>query len=60
MTKKKAEKTEEQKDQDFLEAFKKLCDKHERGLSASPSWRFSQDGNDFRLVISMAVNRYEQ
>lgn len=50
-------KTEEQKDQDFLDAYKKLCDKHQRGLSAAPSWRYSQDGNDFRLVINFTVTR---
>ena len=54
----KDKKTEEEKDQEFLEAYKKLCDKHKRGLTATPSWRFSQDGNDFRLVINLAVNRW--
>jgi hypothetical protein len=52
-------KTEEQKDQDFLDAYKKLCEKHQRGLSASPSWRYSQDGNDFRLVINLSVTRMQ-
>ena len=51
-------KTEEQKDQEFLEAYKKLCDKHKRGLSATPAWRFSQDGNDFRLVVNLAISRW--
>ena len=44
----KVEKTEEQKDQEFLDAYKKLCDKHKRGLTFIPGWRYSQDGNDFR------------
>ncbi len=55
--KKAEEKTEEQKDQEFLDAYRRLCDKHKRGLTASPAWRYSQDGNDFRLQINLAVNR---
>ena len=55
----KDKKTEEEKDQDFLDAYKKLCEKHKRGLTATPSWRFSQDGNDFRLVINMQVSRWQ-
>ncbi|KKL59596.1 hypothetical protein LCGC14_2213760 [marine sediment metagenome] len=55
----KDKKTEEEKDQDFLDAYKKLCDKHKRGLSASPAWRFSQDGNDFRLIINMGIQRWK-
>ena len=54
----KDKKTEEEKDQEFFDAYKKLCDKYKRGLSAVPAWRFSQDGNDFRLVINLAVNRW--
>ena len=50
--------TEELKDKAFLDAYQELCDKHRRGLTASPSWRFSQDGRDFRLVIDLAVNRW--
>ena len=55
----KDKKTEEEKDQEFLDAYKKLCEKHKRGLTATPSWRFSQDGNDFRLVINMQVSRWQ-
>ncbi len=56
--KKKAEsKTEEQKDQECLDAYKKLCDKHRRGINASPIWRYSDDGQDFRLQIQISVNR---
>lgn len=55
----RAPKTPEQKDQAFLDEYKKLCEKHSRGLSAAPSWRFSQDGNDFRLVINMQVTRMQ-
>lgn len=50
--------TEEEKDQAFLSDYQKVCNKHRRGLQASPAWRFSQDGNDFRLVINMSVQRW--
>jgi len=59
MANKKVLRTEEQKDQEFLEAYKKLCDKHKRGLSFIPGWRFSQDGNDFRLIVNIQVSRQD-
>ena len=52
-----APKTEDQIDQEFLEAYRKLCDEHKRGLTASPAWRYSEDGNDFRLQLQLSVNR---
>ena len=51
-------KPEEVRDREFEAAYKKLCEKHQRGLTATPSWRFSQDGNDFRLIINMVINRW--
>ncbi len=51
------EKTEEEKDQDFLDAYKKLCEKHKRGLTFNPSWRFSEDGSDWRMQIGIGINR---
>jgi hypothetical protein len=53
-------KTEEQKDEEFLKAYRELCDKHKRGLSTSPSWRYSEDGRDFRLVIDISVSRWNK
>ena len=31
--------SEELKDKTFLDAYQKLCEKHGRGLDASPAWR---------------------
>ena len=53
----KDKKTEEEKDQDFLDAYNKLCEEHKRSLGAIPGWRFSSDGNDYRVVIQMQVQR---
>jgi len=49
--------TEEEKDQKFLEEYEKVCKKHNRRILGSPNWRYSQDGNDFRLVINLVVAR---
>jgi len=49
--------TEETKDQRFIEAYQALSKKHGRTLVSIPGWRFSQDGNDHRLVIQMQVQR---
>lgn len=52
---KKAPKTEAQRDDAFLEAYKKLCRTHDRELAPNPYWRHSEDGNDFRLQIQLLV-----
>ncbi len=52
--------TEQKKDEAFLADYQKLCNKYKRGLQASPAWRFSQDGNDFRLVINLSVQRWPE
>ena len=52
--------TEEQKNKVFLEAYQELCDKHQRGLSFSPAWRYSQDGNDFRLTVNVQVIKFSE
>ena len=49
--------TEETKDQVFIDAYKALCEKHGRTLMSVPGWRFSQDGNDHRLIIQLQVQR---
>jgi len=54
------ESVEKQKDQKFLDEYKKLCEKYKRGLSTVPAWRFSPDGNDFRLIINIAVQRWPE
>ena len=55
-----ASKSEEQKDQDFLTAYEVLCKRHRRELNATPGFRFSQDGNDYRVVIQMQVARWRE
>ena len=55
----KAKKNEDDIDKKFLEEYQELCEKHKRGLSAVPGWRHSQDGNDFRLVVNIGVQRWE-
>ena len=52
-------KTEEQKDQEFIDAYMQLCKQYKRTLSASPGWRHSLDGNDFRLTFQFTVTRTE-
>ena len=54
----KPEKTEEQIDQAFVEEYNKLCEKHKRRLTFRPDWRFSADGNDYRLTIVSVVSRW--
>ena len=54
-----AELTEEQKDEKFLEEYNKLCNKHKRVVVPAPEWRFSQDGNDYRLTIKLLVAKQE-
>ena len=54
----KTELTEEEKDQKFLEVYQQLCEKYKRGIQASPAWRYSEDGNDFRLIINITVSRW--
>ena len=49
--------TEEEKDEQFVEAYNKLCEKHGRSIITAPTWRFSADGNDFRLALVTKVNR---
>ena len=56
MTSKK-ELTKEEKDQKYLDEYEKLCVKHNRRIMASPNWRYSEDGNDFRLIINLSVMR---
>lgn len=53
--------SEEEKkiDEKFLKEYQKLVEKYKRTLSFSPSWRHSQDGNDFRLVINTTLQRLE-
>ena len=51
---------EEKKDKEFVDAYNKLCEKHKRTIRAVPAWRFSQDGNDFRLIIEIHVVRTEE
>ena len=50
---------EEKKDEQFLAEYKLLCEKHKRGITVVPGWRFSQDGNDFRLVLNTGVARHD-
>jgi len=52
--------TPEEMDAKFLTEYQELCDKYERGLSMTPAWRYSQDGNDFRLVINAGVQRWNK
>ena len=54
-----ADVTEEQKDEKFLAEYEKLCAKDKRNVIGVPGWRFSQDGNDYRLVIELKVARQE-
>ncbi len=51
---------EEQKDQEFLSAYKTLCKRHRRELNAVPGWRFSPDGNDYRLALQIQVARWKE
>ncbi len=55
-----ANKSEEQKDQDFLTAYQLICKRHRRELNGTPGFRFSQDGNDYRVVIQMQVARWRE
>ncbi len=57
MAKKKVVVTDEQQDQAFLNAYQALCKKYNRTLAPAPVWRYSEDGNDFRLQINFAIKR---
>lgn len=52
-----ANKSEAQKDQDFLSGYNRLCEKHKRELAAVPQWRLSTETRDYRMVISYTINR---
>ena len=54
-----APKTEEQIDNEFAEEYKKLCEKYNRLLIASPSLRHNPNSNDFSIVVNWAVGRNE-
>jgi len=53
------ERTDQQKDQEFINAYMQLCEQYKRTLSAAPSWRHSLDGNDYRLTFNFTVTRKE-
>jgi len=53
-------KTEDEKDVLFWEEYQELCKNYKRGLTTTPAWRFSEDGNDFRLVINISVSRWNE
>lgn len=55
----KKEKTEEELDQEYLIAYQDICTKFNRVLKARPDWRFSTDGNDWRMTLLMQVARME-
>ncbi len=52
-------KSEEEKNQLFFDEYKKLCEKYGLRINAVPGWRFSSDGNDFRMVINLVVAQLE-
>lgn len=51
---------EELKDKEFADAYNKLVEKYKRAFAPIPAWRFSQDGNDFRLIIETRIVRLEE
>jgi len=50
-------KTEQQKADDFIAAYKKLCDEHGFFFNVTPVWKQSLDTGDFRLVLQTNVQR---
>ena len=46
---------EEVKQKEFLADIEKVYKKHGLVLTFVPGWRFSQDGNDYRLVIETRI-----
>jgi hypothetical protein len=50
-------KTEQQLKQEFIEAYKKLCDDHGFMISVMPVWKQSMDVGDWRMVLQTNVQR---
>ncbi len=51
------EKTEQQKADEFVEAYKKLCEEHGFTINVTPTWKQSMDTGDFRLVLQTSVQK---
>ena len=47
--------TEEEKQKAYIEALAKFNEEQGYALAPSPAWRYSNDGNDYRLIIQMQV-----
>ena len=58
--KKKAPRSEEQIDQEFLDAIKKVYDEYNRVLVAVPAFRFSQERRAYDTVANIQVARLEE
>ena len=50
-------KTENELDTDFRTKYEALCKRYNRTITAEPGWRYSGDGNDYRLVMRLVVER---
>ena len=48
-------KTLEERAQDFEKEYEALCNKYGLQHGYQPGWRFSEDGNDYRLQIRRVV-----
>lgn len=48
-------KTDQERVDEFLKEYRELCQKHKLQLIVTPQWRFSPDGNDFRLQLQEQV-----
>ena len=46
-----------EEDKKYLAEIEKVNKKYNRAITPVPVWRFSQDGNDFRLQIQLQVAR---
>lgn len=47
--------TQEERAKNFETEYTELCRKHGFRHGYQPHWRYSQDGNDFRLVIKPVI-----
>lgn len=52
---KKVIKNKEDKTQEFIKEYTKLCEKYKKRIVVVPRWRVSQDTGDWRLVLESSV-----
>jgi hypothetical protein len=51
------QKTEQQLADEFIIAYKKLCDEHGFTINVMPTWKQSLDTGDWRLVLQTSLQK---